>query len=348
MLGVVGLVLSVTLAGLAFFRVSWRGGPVLTPRFPIGEWLAALPAHLGWVAPFAFLMAAQPVLRALVWRRVLPVVPGVAKPGPAALYHALVFGGLVHNVLPGRLGLAASAWVLRRWSAMPFTPLLSSLLMVKLAELAALVAGAGVMVWVIDARFGGAALLGRVVLWGAAGVAVMAGAAVAAAYGAPRIVARLERGGRHPRAARLAAALGQGFGVLRSGPHLGVSLALAILPVAAGALAYGWALARLGAPAGAAGGALVLAAVTFGQLTPGLPVGVGVYYFVAAWAARQLGVSAADAAALAALSHATTAVVSLVLGATSLLIRRDTLRALVGLRRTRISTTDLLAAEAPR
>lgn len=354
------------LGALAFFRVRWDDGPELIPRFPVAEWIAALPNHFGWVAVFVACMAAQPALRALVWRRMLPDVPtppiapqpqtqstqrqgaqlqGAKDTAPRAprppapwrtCFHALTLGGLVHNVIPGRMGLAASALVLRRWTSLPFTALLSSLLVVKLAELAALILAAAVSVWVVETRFGGAGLLGRMVLAGAAGLVVLAGAAWGVAYGAPWLAGRLlVRHGRdkHPRLLALVEALGHGFAVLRSAPHIGQALLLAVAPMAAGAIGFGAGVWGCGAPSGILGGPLVLAAITFGQFTPGLPVGMGVHYFVCAWAARQLGVSAADAAALAALSHAATAVTHLLLGSASAVTHRDTLRALVRLRR---------------
>jgi hypothetical protein len=84
----------------------------------------------------------------------------------------------------------------------------------------------------------------------------------------------------------------------------------------------------------------------FGQLTPGLPIGVGVHYMVCSWGARELGVSAEHAAALAALTHAATVVVHLLLGVGSALIQRDALRSLLKLRRARVSSADLLAGQS--
>jgi hypothetical protein len=298
-------------------------------------------------------MALQPALRALVWRRMLPQMPTghgalrATRPQTSwgTCFHALTLGGLVHNVIPGRLGLAASALVLKRWTSLPFTALLSSLLVVKLAELAALIFAAALSVWVVEAHFGGAGLLGRMVLAGAAGFVVLAGSAWGVAHGAPWLAGRLlVRHGRdkHPRLLALVEALGHGFAVLRSAPHIGQAVALAIAPMAAGAIGYGAGLLGCGSPAGLLGGPLLLAAITFGQFTPGLPVGMGVHYFVCAWAARQLGVNAADAAALAALSHAATAVTHLLLGSASAVAHRDTLRALVRLRRGGAEPTTLL------
>jgi glycosyltransferase 2 family protein len=357
------LITSASLAALAFFRVGWQdggigggGGPglILTPRFPIGAWLAALPAHAGWVAPFVLLLAAQVPMRAVLWPLALPE----PRPRPRDAYHALALGGLANNVVPGKLGVAASAWVLRRWVQGSFTTLLSALLLVKLAELAALVTLGAALVLAVQARLGGAGLLGRAVLGGVALLALLVATALAAAHASAAIARRIDRGGRarvavaragarRHRAAAVVAALGQGLEALRSPRRLAALAAAALAPVAAGALGYGLALDALGAQAGIAGGGLVLVAITLGQLTPGLPIGLGVHYFVVAWAARQLGVAAADAAALAALSHAAGAVTHVALGLGSALVRRNSLRALWGLRRVPVSTANLLAAESP-
>lgn len=76
-----------------------------------------------------------------------------------------------------------------------------------------------------------------------------------------------------------------------------------------------------------------MAVITFGQLTPGLPVGAGVYWGLAAWAARRLGASGEDAAALAVLSHAAMVAASVGVGAVSALVRRAALVDLLRRRR---------------
>jgi hypothetical protein len=77
------------------------------------------------------------------------------------------------------------------------------------------------------------------------------------------------------------------------------------------------------------GGGLVLGAISLGQLTPALPIGPGLHYAIAAWAARALGVEAAEAAALAALSHAATVVGHLAVGTVTALANRRELRTLI-------------------
>jgi hypothetical protein len=108
-----------------------------------------------------------------------------------------------------------------------------------------------------------------------------------------------------------------------------------VLPVAASGLAYGLALRATGAGPGVLGGWPLLAAITLAQVTPGLPIGTGVYYFVCAWGARELGVADAPAAALAVLTHAATGAVNLLVGAASALVHRRFFRELLAWRRAR-------------
>jgi hypothetical protein len=108
---------------------------------------------------------------------------------------------------------------------------------------------------------------------------------------------------------------------------------VAFAPVTLSALAFGIALAALEAPAGVLGGGVLLGAVTLSQFTPGLPIGIGVHYLVAAWAARELGATAPNAAALAALTHAATVAAHLAVGLVAALARRHELAQLVPRRR---------------
>ena len=115
--------------------------------------------------------------------------------------------------------------------------------------------------------------------------------------------------------------------------RLAAALGLALLPALGAAIAYALPLRALGVPESAAGGALLVAVIAFGQLTPGLPVGAGVYWSLASWAARQLGATAEDAAALAILTHLGSVGAGLVVGAASAVARRATVVELVRRRR---------------
>lgn len=305
-----------------FYRVEWTGGPALVPRFDLGSFARGLPAHARWLVPYALAIATLPALRSLVWRATAP--PPSPLLGDA--YHATAMGSLVNNVVPGKLGPAAAAWLLARFTGRPFGAALSSQLLAKLLELAMVVAIGAIAG---AARGGGAA--GRVALAGAALVAVLAAATAALARMGPTAAARLAP--RRPRLAAFVGTAAEGLRAVGRPARLGAALAIAALPPLAATAAYALPLAAFGVSSPIRGGAVLLAVITFGQLTPGLPVGTGVYYAMAAYAARQLGASAADAAALAVLTHAATVLTLIAVGAASAAVRRGALRELLHRRR---------------
>ncbi len=233
----------------------------------------------------------------------------------------------MHNVVPGKLGPLAAAWTLARMAGRRFTPTLSSQLVAKLLELGAIVALGALAA---ATRSSGAAI-GKVVVAGAALFTVLAAAAGALAVGAPRAAARVAR--RFPRAGAALGALGEGIAGAGRPGRLAAALGLALLPALGAACAYALPLRAVGVPESAAGGALLLAVIAFGQLTPGLPVGAGVYWTLSAWAARQLGATAEDAAALAILTHGAMVAAGLAVGTASALARRATVLELVRRRR---------------
>jgi hypothetical protein len=321
---VAGAAAGLLLVLLVFFRVEWSGGPALAARFDLGGFVRRLPEHRSWLLPFALLAATLPAWRALVWRAVAPP----PAPAFADAYHATAVGALVHNAVPGKLGPAAAAWILARFTGRPFTPLFSSQLVAKLLELGVVVAVAAAAA---AARPGGG--LGAIALTGAALFAAFAAAALAVERLAPGVAARLAA--RFPRAAEVVVALGIGVRGAGSAGRLGLALAAAAAPVLTCAVAYGVALHGVGVAGWRTGGAIVLALLTFGQMTPGLPVGAGVYWSLAAWGARSLGASAEDAAALAVLSHAAMVVTNLAVGGVSALVRRGALRGVLRRRESR-------------
>jgi hypothetical protein len=324
-----GALVGAALVALVFVRVGWDGGLVARPRFDVGAFARGLPAHAGWVVPFALLAACLPALRALVWRAVVPPPP----PRAVDAYHATALGALVHNTVPGKLGPVAAAWVLARSGRRPpaagargFTALFSSQLVAKLLEMGAVVA-----LGAVAASLRPAAGVGRVVVLGGAAFVALASAAAVTALGAPRAAARLAR--RAPRAGAALAALGDGLAGAGRPRRLAAAAGLAVLPPLVAAAAYGLPLRAVGVEGSVAGGAILLAVLTFGQLTPGLPVGTGVYWSLAAWASRALGAGPADAAAIAVLTHAAMVAASLAVGAASAVARRGALRELLRRRR---------------
>jgi uncharacterized membrane protein YbhN (UPF0104 family) len=321
---------SVALVGFAFFRPVFEDGALrLLPRFDLARWARTLPDHARWVVPFVVLTASLPATRALVWRHTLPGAP----PPFRRRLHALALGGLVHNVLPGRLGPLATAWILSQRHAEALPALFSSLLLAKLVELGALLGTTAVLAALARGLgLAGAPPRGVLVLGG--GLFVIFAVLLATARRiAPWAADRLHRRGRWPRVAGVIEALGAGLAAVGTPKRLGLALLLALLPVTTAVVAHALALDSMGVAAPLLGGGLLVGAITLGQLTPGLPIGVGVYYFVCTSTARALGASAEDAAALAVLSHAFTFLTHLLVGVVAALANRPLLRRLVRLRR---------------
>ena len=321
--GVAGALVGALLVALVFFRVEWRGGLALAPRFDLGTFVRRLPEHARWLPGFFALAASLVAWRALVWRVVAPP----PRPRFRDAYHATALGALVHNTVPGKLGPLAAAFVLSRSSREPFAAALSSQLVAKLLEMGAVVALGAVAAWALPRVEG----LGRAVIAGAAVFAALATAAAGTALLAPRASARIAR--RLPRVGASLAALGAGLVGVGSPGRLGLALVAAAAPALTAAVAYTVPLAAFGVDEGLAGGAVLVAVITFGQLTPGLPVGTGMYWSLAAWGARRLGAAPDDAAALAVLTHAAMVATSIVVGAASAIARRGALRDLVRRRR---------------
>ncbi len=317
-----GVAAGAALVLLVFAEPGWDGGPVLRPRFDLGAFARRLPEHAAWLVPYVALAACLPALRALVWRAVLPP----PSPALAEAYHATALGALVHNAVPGKLGPVAAAWVLARQAGRPFAPALSSQLLGKLLEM-----GVVVVLGAASAAARPRGGVGGVVVAGAVAFAAFAAAATALALGAPRASARLGR--RFPRAGAALAALGEGIAGAGGARRLVRAAGLAALPALTAVLAYSLPLRAVGVESPAAGAAVLVAVLTFGQLTPGLPVGTGVYWSLAAWAARALGAPAADAAAVAVLSHAGMVAASIAVGGASALVRRGELAELLRRRR---------------
>lgn len=325
-----GALISLALIGLVFFRLETD--PLrLIARFSISDWLTDLPAHLGWVLPFLLLTAALAPLRAALWGTTLP------RPVPSygSRLLAIALGGLVHNVLPGRLGLLGSAFVLARRAQRSIPEAFAALLLMKLLELGALVGATTLLLFGLQSRGFEGGKLENLVRAGAVALLIFSGATLALARWVPRDVAAASARPRLQRLMVLLAQLGAGLDAIGSPRRLVAGLLIGLGPVIASSLAFGLALVHMGAPTGLWGGGLLLAAITLAQFTPGLPIGAGVYYAVAAWAARELGVAASDAAALAALTHASTVVAHLSIGLAAALANRRELPALLPRRRRR-------------
>jgi uncharacterized protein (TIRG00374 family) len=311
LVGILGAVLSAVLISTAFFHWNLRGGgPLLVPRFPLGEFFRELPGHLVWLVPFMLLEASIIPLRALQWQQTLQrKVPFRER------YHLVAIGAFTHNVLPGKLGDIIRSFLLARTQRLPFLQSLGSVAVCKLLEFAALML---LVALSFLGPFGKTMVHFKgtlvVALWLCVGLVALV--VLLAHYSRP-LAHTLHRRHRMPRLQNLLVHMADGLGTARSFRGMAVALAWSVGPVLAPSVGYGMALHGLGIPGGLFAGAVVLGAIALGQSVPGVPAGMGLYYFVTSWAARSLGASEADAAAFSTLTHLGTVIANIVVGAIS-------------------------------
>ncbi|NTX01309.1 flippase-like domain-containing protein [Myxococcus sp. CA051A] len=320
LLAVLGLALSVVLLSTAFFRWHLQGpGPLLEPRFPLDEFLRDLPGHLVWLLPFVLLQASIIPLRAVQWQSTLRKrVPFRER------YHLVAIGAFVHNALPGKLGDILRSFLLSRTERIPFLRCLGTVGVCKLMEFAAL------MLLVTLSLLGpfGATLSrfqGQLKVAVSLCVGLVALVVLLAHWSAP-LANSLHRRHRFPRLEGLLHHVSDGLGSARSFRGMGKVLFFSVGPVLASALAYGLALHGIGIQGGLFAGAVMLGAISLGQALPGVPAGMGIYYFVTSWAARSLGASPEDAAAFATLTHLGTVLSQAGVGAISVYVRKIRIR----------------------
>jgi hypothetical protein len=336
--------LSAVFTALTFFHVHFHGGFRLVPRFDLHHWVQRLPSHLPWVVPFIALTATLSALRAIVWGRTLPDDEPGQRPGWRARFHALALGWLVHTVVPGHFGVVASSWVLSRRAGPPLPVALASLLLAKLLEFGALF-GVTALLALIAHLAGFAAVPARSMLWaGFIALVLFAGVLAALRPLAPRLADRLVRRRRLPQLATFLRAIATGLAAVHAPGRLLAGWLLSFLPVLASSLAYALALRHMGGHGFLLGGGLLVGAVTFAQMTPGMPSSMGLYYLVCAATARALGVDAEDAAALAALSHLAQNLGHILVGAGAAIAHHQGLRDLL---RVRAAVTRITSSATP-
>lgn len=311
---VLGVVISAAFISNAFLQWNFRGGPLVAGRFPFGAFIRALPHHLHWVLPFALLSAAIIPFRALQWKATLKkYVPFKQR------LHFVSLGAVVHNLLPGQLGDLTRAYLLGRAQKIPLLSSFGSVAVCKLLEFVALVA---VVTASMLGPFAGSGLaFGRLLRFGTVVCVALLGVVLAIAHGALPLARWLDRKETAPRLRTYLIQANEGLTAMRTPKAILIALMLSLPPVLCPALAYGLGLQGVGVPAGIFAGGIMLAAVSLGQGTPGVPGSMGVYYFVASWTARRLGASAQDAASFAALTHATTFLAQVTFGMVALWVR---------------------------
>ncbi|PTL82871.1 lysylphosphatidylglycerol synthase transmembrane domain-containing protein [Vitiosangium sp. GDMCC 1.1324] len=315
LLVLLGVVLTVLLISSAFFKWNlFREGPLVSPRFSLRKFVRALPGHLHWFIPFLLLSASILPARAVQWQTTL------SKPVPfRERYHLVAIGAFTHNALPGKLGDFIRSFLLSRTQRIPFLQALGSVAVCKLLEFAVLM---GLVALSFAGPFGAtmshfAGPL-RIAVGVCVGLVVLV--VLLAHYSLP-LARLLERKKKLPRLQHLLGHISEGLGTARSFRGMAKALVFSIPSVLAPALAYGLALRGIGVRGGLFAGTVVLGAIALGQSLPGIPAGMGIYYFVTSWAARNLGASAEDAAAFSTLTHLGTVLSQVLLGALSVRLR---------------------------
>ncbi|NBD13259.1 lysylphosphatidylglycerol synthase transmembrane domain-containing protein [Corallococcus silvisoli] len=294
---VVGLALSVLLLSTAFFKWNLSGqGELFIPRFPLRKFVDDLPGHLVWLVPFLLLQASLVPLRAVQWQATL------RRPIPFRdRYHLVGIGVFVHNALPGKLGEVTRAFLLSRTQHVPFIRGLGTVGVCKLMEFACLML---LVALSFLGPFGEtmAHFRGEMKVALSLCIGLVALVVLLAHWAAP-LGRWLHQRHSLPRVDSFLSHVGEGLGTARSFKGMAKVFFFSIFPVFASALAYGLALRGVHIPGGLFAGAVVLGAISLGQALPGVPAGMGIYYFVTSWAARSLGANPEDAAAFATLTH---------------------------------------------
>jgi glycosyltransferase 2 family protein len=312
---VVGVVLSAFLISSAFFQWHPTGdGPLLTQRFPLRKFVDDLPGHLPWLTAFLLLSASIIPARAAQWQTTLN------KPVPfRERYHLVAIGAFTHNALPGKLGDFIRSFLLSRTQRIPFLQSLGSVAVCKLLEFAALM---GLVALSFAGPFGATMSHFAGPLRIAVGlcVALVVLVVLLAHYALP-LARMLERKHKLPRVSHLLGHVSEGLGTARSFRGMARALCFSIPSVLAPALAYGMALRGIGVRGGLFAGTVVLGAIALGQSLPGVPAGMGIYYFVTSWAARNLGASPEAAASFSMLTHLGTVLSQVGVGALSVRLR---------------------------
>jgi uncharacterized membrane protein YbhN (UPF0104 family) len=316
--------ISTVLIGSAFFRPSFEGGVRLVPRFPFEAWLRDLPSNLWWVGLFALFSASMAPLRGWRWGFTLPR----PKPPYADRYHAVAIGLLGNNVIPGKLGEGLRALAMTRFSRdrgreLPFAQTLGTILVCKLLDLVALLI---LVAASPNGPFFGTNVFGGGFVGAAIAIPALTFGLLAVGRWAPRLADTLQRNDRAPRLQLLLRELALGVAASGSPKRLALALLATLVAISSVAMGYTTALWGVGVDVDPFAGVILLAAVTLGQSPPGVPAGLGMYYLSSSWAARLLGATGEQAATIAVLTHLTTVLSHLGVGAASVVIRRIRLR----------------------
>lgn len=300
--------------GVLGIAISIVAVALLVTLIDIGETAEALTRTNLWlVAATLFLVPAQIVLRTYRWRAVLPLRRDGTRPAARRILPVLLAGYLANLVLPARLGEPVRAFLLSRREQISFAPVLGSVVLERvldLASLAPLAALAALQVGAPDWIVRGT-IVATVI-----GVLLVV---ILVASGISRGVEGLERllGARSGRVKAVLAQLSH-FGEGTSGggwAQLGIAYVLSAATWAFVAATFWLAAQSLGIDIRISAAILVAAVASLGTSIPSAPANIGTFEAAAVVALTALGVPAAEALAMALLAHAIVTVPFAVVGA---------------------------------
>jgi uncharacterized protein (TIRG00374 family) len=315
---VAGVVVSGVALLLAFWHVSFVGGLAITPRVHSAELMAALArVRGGWLAAYCALNISTLGIRAFQLESAARRRDGKA-PRWYACYQAVAVGMMAQNILPARLSEAVRVVALTRADDVSAFVATGAIVLARVLDLAALLAVTCVPPLLLDlpAASTRGLRLGAVIGTVAAALLI---ALLVVLY--RRRAAVAARAGRvRPWLGRLLAEFADGLSAIADRRRLAaVSVTSLAIPITL-ALQYGAAMYAFGLDAMPTGTTLVLvAAILFAIAIPSAPSSVGVFHAATTFVLVGLGAPAAQAAALALVTHAIGVITFIPLGMVALM-----------------------------
>jgi uncharacterized protein (TIRG00374 family) len=272
-------------------------------------------ASWSWILVMLLFQAADVLLRALRWQRLVWPIKQVSFP-PMLGY--LLIGYLANNILPARLGELVRCHYLGDREGVSRATTLGTVVVERVVDTAVVVVIASVAILVLHVR----GLVASAVLVGLAVTALLVfGLAVGLAAhrlpGAERVVAWAER---WPRVREAAGRLRGGLAVAGRPRTLAEALFLSFLAWGATVVAFAAAAQALNVQLTTAQASLLAAGVALASAIPAGPSNLGTFDLAAVEIAATFGIDRETALALALLAHLSILITTSIGGAVSLLV----------------------------
>jgi uncharacterized protein (TIRG00374 family) len=271
-------------------------------------------ASLGWLGVMLLFQAADIVLRAIRWQRLVEPIHHVPFL-PITGY--LLIGYLANNVLPARLGELVRCHYLGDREGISRTTTLGTVVVERVVDTAVVVTLASLAILVLHVRglVASAVLIGLAVT-GLLVVALAVGLAAHRLPGAARVIAVADR---WPRLRDVAGKLRGGLAVAGRPRTLAEALVLSLAAWGATVIVFAAAGHSLGVQMTSAQAALLAAGVALATAIPAGPSNLGTFDLASVAIAGTFGVDRETALALALIAHASILITTSVGGAAALL-----------------------------